>query len=119
MLFKLSSVAAYKGRNDDAEKHASAMASPQRGVRGAERLRACRLWQRVPLSEATKTAEQHFRQAVDASVRAGASRAEARARPALGALLMRVGSVTDALAQAKATFDYYDQTALSRNARGH
>ena len=60
----------------------------------------------------SKTAEQHFREAVDISVRAGASRSEARARLALGALLMRVGSVTDALAQAKAAFDYYDQTGF-------
>ncbi len=49
---------------------------------------------------------------VDISVRAGASRSEARARLALGAVLVRVGSVTEAIAQAKAAFDYYNQTGF-------
>ena len=59
-----------------------------------------------------KTAEQHFRQAVDSSVRAGASRSEARARLALGGVLMSIGSVAEATAEAKAAFEYYDQTGF-------
>ena len=113
VLFKLSSVAGYKGRYRRGGEVRPRGASPQRRVRRAQRVRASStlgnvfVYRRQP-----KTAEQHFRQAVDASVRAGASRSEARARLALGALLMRVGSVTDALAQAKAAFDYYDQTGF-------
>ena len=84
VLFKLSSVAGYKGRYDDAEKYAS------EGLRLSEEFEGLNAFGRVDFGNVFvyrrqfKTAEQHFRQAVDASVRAGASRAEARARLALG-----------------------------------
>ena len=112
VLFKLSSVAGYKGRIDEAERHA------RDALRLGEEFDGLKSFGLVDLGNAflyrkqLKPAEQHFREAVDIAVRAGASRSEARARLALGALLVRVGSVTDALAQAKAAFDYYNQTGF-------
>ena len=112
VLFKLSSVAGYKGRYDDAEKYAS------EGLRLSEEFEGLNAFGRVDFGNVfvyrrqSKTAEQHFRQAVDASVRAGASRSEARARLALAGVLMRIGSVAEATDQAKAAFAYYDRTGF-------
>ena len=111
MLFKLSSVAGYKGRYDDAEKYAS------EGLRLSEEFEGLNAFGRVDFGNVfvyrrqSKTAEQHFRQAVDASVRAGASRAQARARLALARLLM-ARFAGEATAEAKAAFAYYDQTGF-------
>ena len=81
VLFKLSSVAGYKGRNDEAERHA------REALRLGEEFDGLKSFGLVDLGNAflyrkqLKPAEQHFREAVDISVRAGASRSEARARP--------------------------------------
>jgi tetratricopeptide (TPR) repeat protein len=111
-LFKLSSIAGYAGRIEEAERHA------REALRLGEEFEGLKAFGLVDLGNAfvyrkqLKTAEQHFRQAVDISVRAAASRSEARARLSLAALLVRVGSVTEAMAEAKAAFDYYNQTGF-------
>ena len=112
VLFRLSSAASAEGRYDDGEKYA------REGLRLSEEFEALNPFGRVDLGNVfasrgqLKTAEQHFRQALDSSVRVGASRSEARARLALGALLMSVGSVAEATAEAKKAFEYYDQTGF-------
>ena len=112
VLFRLSSVAGYKGRYDDAEKYASD------GLLLSEEFEGLNAYGRIDFGNVfvyrgqPRTAEQHFRQAVDASVRAGASRSEARARLALAAVLMRIGSVAEATDQAKTAFAYYDRTGF-------
>jgi serine/threonine protein kinase len=112
VLFRLSSVASAEGRYDDGEKYA------REGLRLSEEFEALNPFGRVDLGNVFvsqgqfKTAEQHFRQALDSSVRVGASRSEARARLALGGLLISVGSVAEATAEAKAAFEYYDQTGF-------
>jgi tetratricopeptide (TPR) repeat protein len=112
VLFKLSSIAGYAGRIEEAERQA------REALRLGEPFDGLKAFGLVDLGNAfiyrkqLDVAEQHFRQAVDIAGRAGASRSEARARLALGALLVRVGSVTDAMAEAKAAFDYYNQTGF-------
>ena len=113
VLFKLSSVAGAQGRYDDAEKHA------RDGLRSSEAFDGLNAFGLVDLGnvfvyrEQFKTAEQHFRSAVDRADRAGARRSQARARLALAALLMRTGSLAEAIAEARAAFVYYDQTGFT------
>ncbi len=113
VLFKLSSVAGAQGRYDDAEKHA------RDGVRISEGFEGLNAFGLVDLGNVfiyrgqLKTAEQHFRSAVDRADRAGARRSQARARLALASLLMRTGSVAEAIAEARAAFTYYDQTGFT------
>ncbi len=113
VLFKLSDVAGVQGRYDDAEKHA------REGLRISEGLEGLNAFGLVDLGNVfvyrgqLKTAEQHFRSAVDRADRSGARRSQARARLALAGLLMRPGSLAEATAEARAAFVYYDQTGFT------
>jgi tetratricopeptide (TPR) repeat protein len=112
VLFKLSGVAGAQGRYDDAERHAREGLRMSEGFDGLNAFGLVDLGNVFLYRKQPQTAAQHFRQAVDRALRAGARRSEARARLALAAVLMRVGSVAEATSEAKAALGYYDQTGF-------
>ncbi len=113
VLFKLSSVAGAQGRYDDAEARA------RDGLRLSKEFEGLNAFGLVDLGNVfayrgqLKTAEQHFRSAVEGADRSGARRSQARARLALAGLLMGTGSVAEATAEARAAFVYYDETGFT------
>ena len=127
VLFKLSGVAGVQGRLDDAEKHVREGLRISDGFDGLNAFGLVDLGSVYIYRKQPRVAEQHFRQAVDKAERAGAGRSEARARLALAAILMSVGSVPEATTEANAALTYYDQTgflalraqALALLARAH
>ena len=113
VLFKLSGVAGAQGRYDDAEKHARDGLRISEGFEGLNAFGLVDLGNVFAYRGQLKTAEQHFRTAVDRADRSGARRSQARARLALASLLMATGSLAEAIAEARAAFTYYDQTGFT------
>lgn len=113
VLFKLSSVAGAVGRYDDAEARARDGLRLSEGFEGLNAFGLVDLGNVFVYRGQLKTAEEHFRSAVDRADRSGARRSLARARLALAGLLMRTGSVAEATAEARAALAYYDQTGFT------
>ena len=112
IAFKSSSVAGSQGRFAEAEKLALEARQLSRDFDALHAFGLVDVGNVYLYDDRPDAAEATFREARNRAMRAGASRAEARARLALAALLVARGGVDESEAEAKAALTYYERTGF-------